>query len=76
MKPFFLPLGRLPELKDRPDASLLLLKPGNAIFDDYKVIPFKSRLALEKFNERAGLRPVVFTNVPKGCAIFRHQRED
>ena len=75
MKPFFVPLGRLADLKSRPDANLLLIKPPEGIFGDFKVIPFKSRLALEEFNKRAKLRPVIYTTVPKNCAIHAHQKE-
>lgn len=75
MKTTYVPFGRLAELKTRPDANLLLTKPGNGIFDDYKVITFSTRQQLEEFNKRAGLKPLIYSEVPKGCAIYAHQRE-
>ncbi len=75
MKPFFVNLGQLSTLAERPDANLLLIKPGAVVFSEFKVIPFSSRLALEKFNQKAGLKPVVFSIVPRGCAIYKHQKE-
>ena len=75
MKPFFVNLGQLASLKGRSDASLLLIKPGSGVFSDFKVIPFSSRLALETFNKKAGLRPVIYSTVPKGCVIYRHEVE-
>lgn len=68
------PLGRLPELAKREDASLLLLKPQRAGWD-YEVIHFASRLALESFNKKAGLKPVVYTQVPRNCVIYAHQSD-
>lgn len=69
------PLGRIAELVQLPDASLYLVKPGKGVFDDYQLIRFASRAALEAFNVKAQLRPLVFTIVPKGCAVHKHQRE-
>lgn len=75
MKSEYIPFGRIPELRARPDADLLLLKPGNGVFDDWKVIRFATRKALEAFNAKAGLKPVVFTQVPLNCAIHKHQSD-
>jgi hypothetical protein len=61
-------------LKNRPDADLLLIKPCKSGFD-VQVIKFASRLALEKFNVRAGLSAVVKTQVPLNCAVHRHQSD-
>ena len=73
------PLGRLADLSGRDDADRLLIKPiqnrGNAMCQEYAVLRFPTRRALEAFNERAGLRPVVYTVVRKGCAIYKHQKE-
>ena len=64
------------ELKNRPDASLLLTKPcaGTMNFD-VQVVSFKTRMALETFNKKANWNAVVKTVVPKGCAIYKHQTE-
>lgn len=67
-------LGQVAELHKRPDAELLLLKPQVRGWD-YEVIRFQSRLALEKFNERANLKAVVLTQVPKNCVLYRHQSD-
>lgn len=75
MKTRLVPFGRLLELRTRPDANLLLTKAPKGVFNDYKVIRFASRKALEEFNKRAGLKAVVPTIVPKGCAIYAHQKE-
>jgi len=71
----FLPFGRLSELKNRPDADLLLLKSGKGIFSDCKIIKFSSRKALEEFNKKAGLKPVIFTQVPLNCVLYQHQSD-
>lgn len=77
MRKFLTPFGRLAELKNRPDADRLLLKPATGSFlnADYWVIPFASRKALEEFNKKARLRPVVFTEVPKNCAVWAHESD-
>ncbi len=62
------------ELKARPDAHLILTKPCERGFD-VQVITFKSRLALEKFNERANLHAIVKTQVPVNCVLYRHQTD-
>lgn len=62
------------ELHKRPDADLLLIKPCLHGFD-YEVIRFTTRKALEEFNKKAGLRPVVYTMVEKNMAIYKHQKE-
>ena len=71
----YIPLGRLAELKDRPDANLFLIKDGKGTFSDYSVIRFSTRKALEAFNIKAGLRPIVYSIVPKGMAVHKHQKE-
>lgn len=71
----FVPVGRIAELSTRQDADLLLIKQGVNIFDDYKIIKFSTRKALEEFNKHAKLTPVVFTIVPKNMVIYRHQKE-
>jgi hypothetical protein len=68
----YVPFGRL---SDVPEPELCLMQSGPSAFGDVKVIRFASRLALESFNKKAGLRPLVYTEVPKGCAIWAHQRE-
>ena len=71
----YVPLGRLAEWATRPDAALYLTRPGRGTFDDVELIRFSSREALETFNVRAGLRPLVYTDVPRGMAVHAHQRE-
>jgi hypothetical protein len=61
------------ELIKRPDAELLLTKPQGQW--DVAVIRFATRKALEAFNVKANLNAVVKTPVPKGCVLYRHQRE-
>ena len=68
----YVPFGRLSEV---PEPEFCLTKQAQGIFSDVEVIRFASRLALEAFNKKAGLRPLVYTDVPKGCAIWVHQRE-
>ncbi len=75
MKTSFIPFGRIAELKDKPGAELILLKPGKGIFSDVKLIHFPTRHALESFNKKAGLRPLVYTEVAKGMAIHKHEKE-
>lgn len=72
----YIPLGRIDELISRPDAYLLLLKPHKSVFGEFKVIKFKTRNALEEFNKKAGLRPVVYTIVPKNCVVWKHQKSE
>lgn len=60
-------------LNSRPDAELLLLKPSSQW--DVKVIKFASRKALEAFNVRAKLAPVVYSQVPVNCVINRHESD-
>lgn len=68
----YVPMGRL---SDVPEPELCLTKQGKGVFSDVEVIRFASRLALESFNKKAGLRPLVYTEVPKGHAIWAHERE-
>jgi hypothetical protein len=63
------------ELGNRPDAHLLLTKHCSGMNFDVQVISFKSRLALEEFNKKAGLFAVVKTQVPKGCVVHKHQSD-
>lgn len=71
----YIPFGRISDLLSQPNPELILLKPGAGIFSDYKVIRFASRKALEEFNKKAGLRPLIYTVVPKGCAVWQHEKE-
>lgn len=75
MKTERIPFARIAELKNRTDANLLLIKPSVRMFDDWSVIRFPTRHSLEAFNVRAGLKPVVFTQVPLNCAVHRHQSD-
>jgi hypothetical protein len=68
----YVALGRL---SDVPEPELCLTKQGPSLFSEVQVIRFASRLALETFNKKAGLRPLVYTEVPKGHAIWKHERE-
>lgn len=61
------------ELKDHPDALLMLTKPVSGF--DYSAITFKTRHALESFNKKAGLKAVIPTQVPLNCAIYAHQSD-
>lgn len=75
---FRVPFAESLELKNREDADLLLL--GNAPaagFDfDVSVIRFASRAALEAFNQKAGLRPVIKTQVALNCAVHKHETDE
>ena len=62
------------ELKNRPDAHLLLTKPCERGFD-IGVISFHSRAALEAFNKKANLNAVVKTQVPMNCVLYKHQSD-
>lgn len=64
-------------LHERPDASLLLLAngPRHGLNFDETVIRFQSRAALEAFNKKAQLRPVIYTQVPLNCVIHSHQSD-
>ncbi len=77
-KKFRVSLMEAQALKDRPDANLLLIQPvktSNPLCFDYEVIPFQSRLALESFNKKAGLKAVIATQVPLNCALYRHESD-
>lgn len=71
----YVPFGSINEWAKRPDANLCLIKPGKGIFDDYQLIRFASRKALEEFNKKAGLKPLVFTQVPKNMAVYAHESD-
>ena len=75
MRTFHVPFGRLNELKQRPDAELLLYKPGRGAFDDYRVIRFATRKALEAFNKKAGLKAIIPTQKPLNCAVWAHETD-
>ena len=68
----YVPFGRLRDVKDK---ELCLTKPGKSWDSDYKIIRFASRHALEEFNKKAGLKPLVYTIVPKNMAIYAHEKE-
>lgn len=70
-----LPLGRLAEAAKAPDADLYLLKAMPGAFSDFKLIRFATRKALEAFNKKAGLRPLVYTQVPKNCVVYKHESD-
>jgi len=67
-------LGQLDDLRKEKDANLYLIKllPG---FSGFKLIRFGSRQALESFNKKAGLNPLIYTDVPKNMAMYKHERE-
>lgn len=44
-----LPLGRLDELRSRPDAHLIAYSLGKGLFDEVALTRYKSREALEAF---------------------------
>lgn len=60
------------ELHKRKDAELLLTK---VVGWDVEVIRFSTRKALEAFNKKAGLRPVIFTQVPLNCVVHKHESD-
>lgn len=62
------------ELKNRPDAHLLLTKPCERGFD-VQVISFSTRKALEAFNKKANLNAVIKTQVPLNCVLYKHQSD-
>jgi hypothetical protein len=72
---FFLSLADSQELRNRPNADCLLVRPeGRGIDVIVRVIEFPTRRALEAFNKKgANLPAVVKTIVPQGCAVWRHQ---
>lgn len=47
--PRHVPLGRLDELRTRPDAHLIAYSLGKGIFDEVTLTVYKSRKALEAF---------------------------
>lgn len=71
----YVSLGQLSEFCKRPDADLYLIKAGVGIFSDFHLIKFSTRTALEAFNKKAGLKPLVYTQVPKNCAIYKHESD-
>lgn len=62
----------MPSATKRPDAELYLIKP---VGWEFKLIRFTSRKALESFNKKAGLKPLVYTQVPKNMAIWKHESD-
>ena len=68
------PFGRLIDRVDCDDAHLLLRKDLPGPFGDVKLIRFASRKALEAFNKKANLRPLVYTLVPDGNVAWMHQK--
>lgn len=68
-------LGQLLELAKEPNANLFLLKPHASIFGGYDLIKFATREALEAFNKKAGLRPLIYSYVPKNCVAWSHEKE-
>lgn len=71
----FVALGRIQELVDAPGSELILLVPPKRLFGDYQVLRFASRAALEAFSRKNGLRPLVYTMVDKGMAVYPYERE-
>jgi hypothetical protein len=68
--PQSIPFGRIPDLRSRPDAELIALKPGRGAFDDYRVKRYASRLALETFLRTPGTwYALVKTPVAPGMLI-------
>lgn len=70
--------GEYINLSSREDAHLLLVKPApfsSLMANDFEVIRFPSRLALEQFNKKANLSAVVKTQVPLNCVIYKHQSD-
>ena len=61
------------ELKNRPDAHLLLIKPCKDW--DVRVIRFATRKALEAFNQKAGLKAVIPTQVKMNMKIWKHESD-
>lgn len=69
-------LADVAALAIRPDAERLLIRPIGGVFSArYDVLVFPSRPALEGFNKKAGLRPVVFTQVPINCVVWKHESD-
>ena len=68
-------LGQIEDLKKEPNAHLFLLKPHASIFGGFNLIKFATREALEAFNKKAGLCPLVYSYVPKNYVVWRHQKE-
>lgn len=68
-------LGQLDDLRKEKNANLYLIKPLPGLFGKYKLIRFASRTALESFNIKAGLNPLIYSYVPKNMAIYKHQKE-
>ncbi|NDC23222.1 MAG: hypothetical protein EBZ49_03700 [Proteobacteria bacterium] len=64
-------------LHKRPDAELLLIAKGKSsgMNFDVSIIKFASRKALEAFNVKAGLRPVIYTQVPRNMVTLAHESD-
>jgi len=67
------PAGRVMEYTNG-EPELYLTKPARS-FGYVELIRFASRKALEAFNVRANLSALVRTEVPRGCAVYRHEVE-
>lgn len=65
-------LGQMSSAAKRADAELYLIKP---VGWEFKLIRFASRKALEAFNRKAGLKPLVYTQVPKNMAVWKHESD-
>jgi len=56
-----------------PNSELYLV--DNSADFSVKLIRFSTRKALESFNKKAGLSPLVYTQVNKGCKVYAHEKE-
>lgn len=52
--PKTIPLGRIDDLRNRPDADRIAVCPGRGAFDEYRVKRYASRAALESFLRNPG----------------------
>ena len=68
--PKSIPLGRLNELRSRPDAELIAYRHGRGLFDDCGLLKFKSRKALEAFLKNDGpLQALVKTPTERNMLV-------
>ena len=68
--PASIPFGRLHDMLEHPDATLLAFKPGRGVMDDYIVKRYASRLALETFLKNpGGWCALVKTPTPAGILV-------
>jgi hypothetical protein len=75
----YITVGQYHERANNPlpgDDLMLVKQIWRGMDTDIELIKFHSRKALEEFNKRAGLRPLVYTIVPKNCVIYKHEREE